>query len=133
MKKLTALLVFLISSITITGISFIDGKIWEIIFLVVGIIAYFIVGILFSLGILSTKKDGHDAYAFVFFLLVLGGIGIYFLLVKIRQWILSWPIFVKILIPSIIIAGLLVGLFFVIRKMIILNKKKHKEVCYGKI
>ena len=71
MKKLNALLVFLISSIAITGISFIDGKIWDIIFLVVGMIAYAIVGFLFSIGLLSTKKDGKDAYAFVFLLLLL--------------------------------------------------------------
>lgn len=126
MKKLNALLVFLISSIAITGISFIDGKIWDIIFLVVGMIAYAIVGFLFSIGLLSTKKDGKDAYAFVFLLLLLGGFGFYKLLELIRNWILSWPLFVKILVPTLIIAGICVGIFFVIRRMIIL--KKHPEL-----
>ena len=126
MKKLNALLVFLISSIAITGISFIDGKIWDIIFLVVGMIAYAIVGFLFSIGLLSTKKDGKDAYAFVFLLLLLGGYGFYKLLELIRNWILSWPLFVKILVPTLIIAGICVGIFFVIRRMIIL--KKHPEL-----
>ena len=126
MKKLNALLVFLISSIAITGISFIDGKIWDIIFLVVGMIAYAIVGFLFSIELLSTKKDGKDAYAFVFLLLLLGGFGFYKLLELIRNWILSWPLFVKILVPTLIIAGICVGIFFVIRRMIIL--KKHPEL-----
>ena len=126
MKKLNALLVFLISSIAITGISFIDGKIWDIIFLVVGMIAYAIVGFLFSIGLLSTKKDGKDAYAFVFLLLLLGGYGFYKLLELIRNWILSWPLFVKILVPTLIISGICVGIFFVVRRMIIL--KKHPEL-----
>lgn len=126
MKKLNALLVFLISSIAITGISFIDGKIWDIIFLVVGMIAYAIVGFLFSIGLLSTKKDGKDAYAFVFLLLLLGGFGFYKLLELIRNWILSWPLFVKILVPTLIIVGICVGIFFVVRRMIIL--KKHPEL-----
>ena len=126
MKKLNALLVFLISSIAITGISFIDGKIWDIIFLLVGMIAYAIVGFLFSIGLLSTKKDGKDAYAFVFLLLLLGGYGFYKLLELIRNWILSWPVFVKILVPTLIISGICVGIFFVVRRMIIL--KKHPEL-----
>ena len=126
MKKLNALLVFLISSIAITGISFIDGKIWDIIFLVVGMIAYAIVGFLFSIGLLSTKKDGKDAYAFVFLLLLLGGYGFYKLLELIRNWILSWPLFVKILVPTLIISGICVSIFFVVRRMIIL--KKHPEL-----
>ncbi|MDY2896451.1 MAG: hypothetical protein SOT51_06135 [Candidatus Enterosoma sp.] len=40
MKKINTLLVFLISGLAITGDSFIDGKIWDVIFLVVGMIAY---------------------------------------------------------------------------------------------
>ena len=87
MKKLNAILVFLISSVAITSISFIDGKIWDIVFFAVGLIAYAIVGGLFSIGILSTKQDGADAYAFVFFLLILGGYGVYKLLELIRNWI----------------------------------------------
>ena len=67
MRKLNALLVFLISSLAITGISFVDGKVWDVIFLVVGMIAYAIVGIIFSIGILHGKQAGKDAYALVFF------------------------------------------------------------------
>ena len=62
MKKLNALLVFLISSLAITGVSFIDGKIWNVIFLVVGMIAYAIRGIMFSIGVLHGKKAGKEAF-----------------------------------------------------------------------
>lgn len=126
MKKFNALLVFLISSIAITGISFIDGRIWDVIFVVVGMVAYAVVGFLFSIGILSTRKDGKDAYALVFLLLILGGYGFYKLLELIRNWVLSWPLFVKILVPSLIIAGLCLGIFFVVRKMIV-EKKQPKN------
>ena len=129
MKKINALLVFLISSIAITGISFIDGKIWDIVFLVIGLIAYAIVGFLFSVGILSTRQNGKEAYAFVFFLLILSGFGVYKILKTIRNWILSWPLFVKIMVPSFIIAGMCVAIFFVVRKMVEEGKKSRiKEV-----
>ena len=129
MKKLNALLVFLISSIAITGISFIDGKIWDIVFIVLGLIAYSIVGFLFSIGVLSTRQNGKDAYMLVFFLLILGGFGVYKLLEMARNWILSWPLFVKIMVPSFIIAGMCVAIFFVARKMVEEGKKSRvKEV-----
>lgn len=125
MKKWNALLVFLISSIAITGISFIDGKIWEIIFLVVGMISYAIVGILFSIGILSTKQNGRDAYALVFFLLILAGYGFYRLLRLIRDWILSWPLIVKIIVPISIGLALLAGIILVIAKIVKEKKKQN--------
>ena len=107
MKKLNALLVFLISILAITGVSFIDGKIWNVIFLVVGMIAYAIVGILFSIGVLHGKEAGKDAYAFVFFLLILAGYGVYKGLEKLRLWILAWPLVVRIIVPIMI--ALLIG------------------------
>lgn len=126
MKKINALLVLLISSLAITGISFIDGKIWGIVFLVVGMIAYAVVGVLFSIGILSTKQQGRDAYALVFFLLILGGYGMYKALEALRNWILSWPLVAKITVPSVIGAGIIVGVIFTIRYAI-KNKKQLEE------
>ena len=125
MKKWNALLVFLISSIAITNISFIDGKIWEIIFLVVGMISYAIVGTLFSIGILSTKQNGRDAYALVFFLLILAGYGFYRLLRLIRDWILSWPLIAKIIVPISIGLVLLAGIILVIAKIVKEKKKRN--------
>lgn len=102
MKRLKVLLVFLISSLAITGVSFIDGKIWDIIFLVIGMIAYAIVGILFSIGVLYGKEAGKEAYAFVFFLLLLAGYGVYKGLEHLRLWILAWPLTLKIIVPAVV-------------------------------
>ena len=107
MKKLNALLVFLISSLTITGVSFIDGKIWDVIFIVVGMVAYAVVGVLFSIGVLHGKEAGKEAYVFVFFLLILAGYGVYKGLEKLRLWILAWPLAIKIIVPIMI--ALLIG------------------------
>ena len=110
MKKINALLVFLVSSLVITGISFIDGKIWDIVFVVIGLVAYAVVGILFSIGVLSTKKQGSDAYALFFFLLLLGGYGVYKGLEALRNWIMSWPLAAKIAAPSSIGVIIMVSL-----------------------
>lgn len=107
MKKLNALLVFLISSLTITGVSFIDGKIWDVIFIVVSMVTYAIVGVLFSIGVLHGKEAGKEAYVFVFFLLILAGYGVYKGLEKLRLWILAWPLAIKIIVPIMI--ALLIG------------------------
>ena len=125
MKKINALLVLLISSLAITGMSFIDGKIWDIIFIVTGMIAYALVGGLFSLGIIFTKQQGKDAYAFVFFLLILGEYAVYKILEALRNWILSWPLVVRIAVPVVIGSGIIVGIVFVIRYAI-KNKEKLK-------
>lgn len=127
MKKLNALLVFLISSLAITGISFIDDKIWNIIFLIVGMIAYAIVGIMFSIGILHGKQAGKDAYALVFFLLLLGGYAVYKGLEQLKLWVLAWPLFVKILVPSIIGLGIIavVVLIVLVKKGIIAKKQSN--------
>lgn len=121
MKKLNALLVFLISSLAITGISFIDGKVWDVIFLVVGMIAYAIVGVLFSIGILHGKEAGKDAYALVFFLLLLGGYAVYKVLKKLKLWIISWPLAVKIIVPS----AIFLAIVCVITLILIRNKKEE--------
>lgn len=124
MKKLIALLVFLISSLTITGISFIDGKIWDIVFLIVGMIAYAIVGVLFSIGFLHGKESGRDAYLYVIFLLILLGYGFYKLLGKLKVWIMAWSLAAKIAVPSVIFAVIVV----IICILLWLNKKKEKNI-----
>lgn len=118
MKKLNALLVFLISSLTITGVSFIDGKIWDVIFIVVGMVTYAIVGVLFSIGVLHGKEAGKEAYVFVFFLLILAGYGVYKGLEKLRLWILAWPLAIKIIVPIMIalLIGALITLIIIKRK-----------------
>lgn len=122
MKKYIAILTLLISSLTITGISFIDGKIWDIVLIVIGFIAYAIVGLLFSIGILSGKQNGKDAYALVFVLLLLGAYAVYKGLVAFKAWVLAWPLIAKVLVPIGI--GMLIGLVIV---LMIVHKEKRKE------
>ena len=122
MKKYIAILTLLISSLTITGISFIDGKIWDIVLIVIGFIAYAIVGLLFSIGILSGKQNGKDAYALVFVLLLLGAYAVYKGLVAFKTWVLAWPLIAKVLVPIGI--GMLIGLVIV---LMFVHKEKREE------
>lgn len=101
MKRFNSLIVFLASGITLTGISFIDDKIWGIVFLVIGMIAYAVVGLLYSIGVLSGRSAGKEAYALFFALLLLGGYGIYSFLKWYRSWALSWPLVAKIIVPVV--------------------------------
>lgn len=116
------LLTALISSLAITGISFLDNQIWNLVMLIVGMITYAIVGLLFSLGLIAGKNAGKEAYAAVFIILLLIGYCIYEGIVKIQQWVLSWPLFVKILIP--IILGLLIAGTITI---LIVKKRKNTD------
>lgn len=128
MKKLNALLVFLISSLAIIGISFIDDQIWNVIFLIVGMVTYAIVGFMFSIGFLHGKQAGKEAYAFVFFLLLLGGYAVYKGLEQLKLWVLTWPLFVKILVPSIIGLGVIaVVVLIILFKKGIIGKKSKNE------
>lgn len=125
-KGINILLVALISSVTITGLSFIDDQIWHWFFIGVGVLAYLIVGGLISLGILSTKRDMKDAYLLVFFLLLLGAWGIYELLNRFQQWVLGWPLAVRIIVPSLLGAGIIgVVVFKICKKRS--EKKKQEE------
>lgn len=123
-KRLTALkalLIVLVTSVTITGISFLDDKIWNIIVAVIGVIAYGIVGLLYSIHLIDGKQEGKTAYVAVFIILIIIGFLIYQGILKVEQWILSWPIAVKIIVPTVM------GLFIVgtITLLVIGNKKKH--------
>ncbi len=128
MRKLNALLVFLISSLAIIGISFIDDQIWNVIFLIVGMVTYAIVGFMFSIGFLHGKQAGKEAYAFVIFLLLLGGYAVYKGLEQLKLWVLTWPLFVKILVPSIIGLGVIaVVILIILFKKRIIGKESKNE------
>lgn len=115
-KSLTVykvLLVTLITSLSITGISFLDDKIWNIVMVIVGVVAYAIVGGLYSIHAISGKQAGKGAYAAVFIILLLLGYCVYQGIIKLQLWILSWPLAVKIIVPSImalLIAGTIIWL-----------------------
>lgn len=100
MKKYLTLLILLFSSITITGLSFIDGKLWNIIFAGIGFLSYEIVGIMFSFGLIKSKRAGGKAYVFIMIILLLTGFAFYQQLIKFQTCILFLPLFWKILVPT---------------------------------
>ena len=124
MRKTNALLVALISSLAITGLSFIDDQIWSVVFIVLGMAAYAIVGVLFALGVLHGRQSGRDAYALVFFLLILGGWGVYRGLVAFKEWVISWPIAVKIIVPSLIALAIGAVIFLIVWR----KRKREKQL-----
>ena len=101
------LLITLITASAITGISFLDDQIWNIVMAVVGVIAYGIVGLLFSAHLIGGKEAGKQAYAAVFIILLIIGFFVYQGILKFEEWILSWPLYVKILVPSIMGCGII--------------------------
>lgn len=96
------ILTTLITSLAITGISCLDDKIWNIIMIILGMLAYSVVGILFSFGIIHGKSAGKEAYVFVFIILLILGYCVYSGIVAIQNWIINWPLSVKIILPSLL-------------------------------
>lgn len=89
---------------------------------VIGMLAYSIVGVLFSIGILHGKNAGKEAYAAVFIILIFLGYGIYCGIKQLQEWVLSWTLAVKIIVPVILVL-LLVGVIVII----CLKNKKHNS------
>lgn len=121
MKHFRVFLIALISSLTITGISFIDGKIWNVLFYIIGIISYLVVGVLISFGLLASKKARGEAYAIVFVALSLSCLWVYNLLAKFRAWLLDLPVFVKIIAPCALV---LATIALIIANCVLESKKK---------
>lgn len=90
-------------------------------------VAYAIVGFMFSIGFLYGKQAGKEAYAFVFFLLLLGGYAVYKGLEQLKLWVLAWPLFVKIPVPSMIGLGVIavVVLIVLVKKGTIAKKQSN--------
>ena len=110
------LLVALISSLSITGIGFLDSYFWNTVFAVIGMMAYTIVGILYSLHILTNRKEGRDAFIVVFLILIILGLFVYQGIMKFQQWLISWPLGIKILVPSALFVGIITVIVLMVLK-----------------
>ena len=93
------LLVFLITSLTITGVSFIDNKIWSIIISIIGSLAYSFIGLLYSVNIIKGSSMGSKGFAAVFIIFLLMVYWIYKKLMELQLWINSWPLVFRIIVP----------------------------------
>lgn len=128
LNEYKVLLVTLITSLSITGISFLDNKIWNLIMVIIGMLAYAIVGMLFSLHLLDGKNAGKEAFAAVLIILLVVGIYVYQGIISFQKWILSLALWIKILIPSILILIIIGGIAFYVYKLRIARKKKIVRV-----
>lgn len=125
MDAIISLIVFFLSSIAITGSSFWDNQIWNGVFYVAGLAAYAIVGILMSTGLIEGKGMGRDAYKIALFVLLLAGIGVYKGLSFVRAWMLSWELWVKILVVTLISAIGIVAVTLAVFRDIRKNKREN--------
>ena len=79
--------------------------------------------VLFSIGVLHGKQAGKDNYEFVFFLLILCGYTVYKGLEKLKFWIISWPLAVKIIVPSVIVLAIVSIIFLTVNKNKLIKKR----------
>lgn len=64
--------------------------------------SFSIVGILYKLGMIDGKDEGHDAFKGVFVVLLNCALVIYFGIRKFRECMISWPLAAKIIVVSIL-------------------------------
>ena len=120
------LLVFLFTCITITGISYIDDLIVDRIIAALGAISFSAVGFLYRAGAIHGKREGSDAFKVIFGCLLIIVFLIYLGIRKFQEWVVSWPVYVKILVPCLM--GMII--FSIVLSLIvdsIKNKKKNNE------
>lgn len=88
---------------------------------------YSIVGILFSIGLLHGKNAGKEAYGAIFIILLLLGYGVYCGIVNLQKWILSWAIWIKITVPAILIAIIVIAIVLIVKSGSYKNNQNKKD------
>ncbi len=110
----------------ITGISLIDDQIWKALFIVIAMASYTIVGGLFSLGLIMGRREGSNAYAWVFLLFVAGAYKVYELFSKLQSWIVGISPTIKIV--AFVIAMLVTALcLLVLIRNACMRDKKNQD------
>lgn len=120
--SLKYLLITLVTILAITGIGFLDDKIWNIIIAGIGVAAYAIAGIMYSLKLISNSADGKTAFAAIFIVLLIGGFVLYQGILGFEQWLYSWPLWVKITVISILGLSVIVLLYLYMKRKLLLKK-----------
>lgn len=120
MKKWLSVLLLLISSITITGFSFVDNMIVSKVLAIIFTATFFIVGILYNINLLNNKNDGSKAFVVIAIILILLCFVIYLGVINLKEWIVGWPKYVKI-----IVSGLLIALTILVAALRINNYVKQ--------
>lgn len=125
-KGFVRLIVALVGTISITGISLIDSNFWNLVFRILGMIAYGIVGLFYSLGLISTKKEGREAFWKTLLVLIILGFFVYEGIVRVQNWFLSWALGWKIAFFSVLGAMLLFVIFLFVKSKI--SPKGENEI-----
>lgn len=115
-------IIVLVSSISVTGISFIDSAIWKMVIGIIGAVAYGFVGILFEFGVIKTKQEGREARLGTILFFLITGFFVYEGMLKVQEWFLSWALGWKITFFSVL--GLLLAVVIV---CLILSKISAKN------
>lgn len=102
MKKWIVILLTLFTSISITGLSFIDNLILNRIIAILVAFAFFFVGILYKFGFIIGKEEGQEAFKGVLIVLLIFAFVIYLGIRKFQNWVLLWPLALKIIVPSVL-------------------------------
>ena len=102
MKKWVLIISSIITSLSITGIGFIDNLIRDKNMANTITVASGIVGILYSFGFLSKRGSGAKAYIAILLLLLCAEFYVYKGIIDLQNWIISWDLWIKILIPTVI-------------------------------
>lgn len=114
--KYKVILVALVSSLVITGVGFIDHFITKIILAIISFSAYIIVEALYSIHLFKNKKEIRDALTFFSIILLLIILTIYNIVLAVTKWVLLWPLWCKILIPILLIAGIITIIYMILKK-----------------
>lgn len=107
-----------VGTMTLSGIAILDYVVVKVIFAASGAIAYAIVGSLLSTGFIMSKADAGQARMEFFVILLVLFLAIYIAIIKFVTWLISFPLWVYIII--FVISGGVLGL------RVLLNKRAGK-------
>ena len=103
MKKWMGVLLFLLTSISVTGLSFLDNLILNRVIAVLATVSFGIVGFFYRVGFIDGRSEGGKAFRVVFIILILLALIIYLGIRKFQEWSITWPLYVKIIVPSVLV------------------------------
>ena len=126
-KGFVSLIIALAGTISITGISLLDSSFWNLLFRILGMIAYGIVGVLYAIGAISTKKGGSEAFWKTLAILIILGFFIYEGMGRVQNWFLSWALGWKIVFFSVLGAILIFVVFLLIKSKISSQEEKTTQ------
>ena len=106
----------IVGTITFSGIAILDEVVVKLIFAASGAIVYSLVGSILSTGFIMSRADTGQLRMGFFVVLVIVFLAIYMAIVNFITWLLSFPLYVYIII-FVVSCGLLLFRIYLIRKV----------------